>query len=75
MFDSSDSASAYNHANGTVRIGARSDPQAVVDASGAPARSLIFPPRANLLTARLKLTEHISTRMHRMLDGPVTVSP
>ena len=25
----------YNHANGTVRMGPRSDPQAVVDASGA----------------------------------------
>jgi choline dehydrogenase len=25
----------YNHANGTVRVGPRSDPQAVVDASGA----------------------------------------
>jgi choline dehydrogenase len=26
---------AYNHANGTVRMGPRSDPEAVVDASGA----------------------------------------
>ena len=27
--------SFYNHANGTVRMGPRSDPQAVVDATGA----------------------------------------
>lgn len=82
--------SFYNHANGTVRMGPRSDPQAVVDATGAvrgvaglsvaDASIMPTPPSNPTRLTTLAIGEKIARDLHTQLSAarvavPAAASP